>query len=115
MGRPNSVSVLGTQYAILYQSEKDNNRLKDADGYSDWTTKTIVIDDFEPTLRMWENCEEYKKKVLRHEIVHAFLFESGLHECSEEITAWAKNEEMVDWIARQHKKLHKAFKDAGAL
>ena len=36
------------------------------------------------------------KKVIRHELVHAFLFESGLS-----VNSWADNEEIVDWIAIQ--------------
>ena len=50
-------------------------------------------------------------KVKRHEIIHAFLFESGLAENS----AWAQNEEMVDFFAIQFPKLLKAFETAGAL
>ena len=49
--------------------------------------------------------------MLRHEIVHAFLYESGLDVSSE----WARNEEIVDWIALQTPKLQKAFEEAGCL
>ena len=48
---------------------------------------------------------------MRHEIIHAFLCESGLAENSD----WATNEELVDWIAIQAPKLIKAWKDADAL
>jgi hypothetical protein len=109
------VSILGAAYEILFRTEDQDARLKDCDGYSDWTVRHIVVDDFSPDHHSWEDIESYKKKVLRHEIVHAFFFESGLHECSTEVKSWAKNEEMVDWIARQHEKLHKAFEEAGAL
>ena len=57
------------------------------------------------------NLELQEQKNLRHEIIHAFLFESGLAENSE----WAQNEEMVDWIAKQGPKLIKAWQEAGAL
>ena len=50
-------------------------------------------------------------KVKRHEIIHAFLFESGLAENSN----WAQNEEMVDFFAIQFPKLLKAFEQADAL
>ena len=56
-----------------------------------------------------ENLAEYKKVVIRHELIHAFLFESGLDAAS-----WAMNEEMVDWFALQAPKLMKAFEEAGA-
>ena len=51
------------------------------------------------------------RKNKRHEIIHAFLFESGLAENSE----WAQNEEMVDFFAIQFPKLMEAFKNADAI
>ena len=60
-----------------------------------------------------ENLEEYKKNVLRHEIIHAFLYESGLQNNSACGGAWAQNEEMIDWIAIRFSKIQKAFKEAG--
>lgn len=50
------------------------------------------------------NCEKIEllsDKTLRHEIVYAFLHESGLSSNSE----WAMNEEIVDWIALQLPKI----------
>ena len=52
-----------------------------------------------------------RKKNVRHELVHAFLFECGLAENSN----WAQNEELVDWIAIQGPKIYKAWQDAGAV
>jgi hypothetical protein len=54
------------------------------------------------------------RRVVRHEIVHAFLMESGLDESSNPADAWATNEEMVDWFARQGPKIYKAWKEADA-
>ena len=51
------------------------------------------------------------RKNKRHEIIHAFLFESGLAENS----SWAQNEEMVDFFAIQFPKLVEAFKEADAM
>ena len=51
----------------------------------------------------------------RHEIVHAFLLESGLAECSGDTDCWAQNEAMVDWFARQGQKIYAAWLEAGAL
>ena len=48
------------------------------------------------------------RKVLRHEIIHAFLNESGLRENSE----WAYNEEMIDWLAIMIPKINKCFEDS---
>ena len=46
-----------------------------------------------------------QKHVLRHELIHAFLFESGLDQNSNLCESWAINEEMVDWMAIQMPKI----------
>ena len=108
-----TVHILGVRWTIKEQSERENERLKGCDGYSDWTTKEIVIErEVTGTLG---DMEAYIRKVLRHEIVHAFLLESGLHEASFPTEAWAANEEMVDWFARQGQKIYRAWKEAGGL
>jgi predicted SprT family Zn-dependent metalloprotease len=59
-------------------------------------------------------CINAQKEVMRHEIVHAFLYESGLgYSTHIPNCAWAVNEEMVDWIAIQTPKMAKVFKQAG--
>lgn len=109
-----TINILGTTYTIIEQSEKDNPKLKDSDGLCEQYSKKIIISSDIRTsedVMTVENVEEYRKKVLRHEIIHAFLGESGLRSNSE----WAENEEMVDWFAIQFEKLHQAFEAAGAL
>lgn len=107
------VNILGAIYTIKEQSESENELLKGCDGYCDWTTKEIVVErEMNGNLA---DMEVYIRKVLRHEIVHAFLLESGLNECSGYTDAWAMNEAMVDWIARMGQKIHDAWKEAGAL
>ena len=54
-----------------------------------------------------EKIRHLQKRTIRHEIVHAILFESGL----DHNTEWARNEEVVDWIAIQFPKLLDIFKD----
>ena len=108
-----TVNILGVTYFIAEESETENERLKDCDGYCDWTVKEIVVErEINGNLG---DMEVYIRKVLRHEIVHAFLLESGLHECSGETDAWASNEAMVDWFARQGEKIYAAWREAGAL
>lgn len=107
------VSILGTTWEIAYRSEDADERLKGCDGYCDWTTRLIVVEDeIEGNLG---DMTRYKMKVLRHEIVHAFLLECGLSESSASSEAWASNEEMVDWFARIGARIYKAWKDAGAV
>lgn len=105
-----TVQILGENYEILYKDEREDERLKDRYAFCDWTTKQIVLDkDMSGSLG---NVDEFKKKVLRHEIVHVFLLESGLGECAGESQTWASNEEMVDWFARKGPKIYKAWKEA---
>ena len=57
-----------------------------------------------------------EKNTLRHELLHAYLAESGLAaNALSSYTAWAENEEMVDWFAIQSPKIFKTFKEVGCL
>lgn len=99
-----TVDVLGTEYEIIQSDKLKDSNLEQNDGYIDFTTKKIVIDTFKPSPGCVEDLKKYKKQVLRHELVHAFLFESGLDGSS-----WGNNEEIVDWIAIQSIKLFDVF------
>lgn len=106
-----TVTVLGVEYEIIRdKGGKDWPILEDADGYTDFTTKKIVLKELKSTPTTWENMPAYESTVLRHEIVHAFLHESGLDSNSD----WARNEEIVDWIAIQFPKMLTSFKEVGA-
>lgn len=105
-----TVSVLGTKYTIKESNKIADPKLENNDGYCDCSIKTIVIDTFKDSPGSLEDLESYKKQVIRHELVHAFLFESGLDGCS-----WAKDEEIVDWIACQFPKLQNAFAQCNAI
>lgn len=53
---------------------------------------------------------------LTHELYHAFLFESGLDVCTDNYgceNGWARNEIMVDWLAKQFSKIAKVRKELG--
>ncbi len=106
------VSILGTKYTIQECTVAEDNYLNNCDGYCDKTSKRIVvakgkdsdIDDF----------EVYRKKVMRHEIIHAFLYESGLWENFEH-KPWGHEETMIDWIAVQYPKMLEVFQKAGCI
>ena len=107
------IYILGNEWVIKEQTESENAALKDCSGYCDWTVREIVLDK-EITGNLTD-MDAYKRKVLRHEIIHAFLCECGLDECSSEVEAWARNEEMVDWFARMGDKIHEVWKEVGAI
>lgn len=48
---------------------------------------------------------------LRHEVIHAYLDESGLGSCTVPVEAWAVNEEMVDYFATMMPKIYKTFEE----
>lgn len=105
-----TVEVLGTKYEIIESDKVQDYILENNDGYCDFSTKKIVIDTFKNTSDSMEDLEKYRKQVIRHELVHAFLFESGL-----DASSWGKNEEIVDWIAIQSLKLFEAFMKVDAI
>ena len=107
------ISVLGTNYEIIDKSEEQEPRLKDNWGFTDFHTKQIYIrnDIEQETDNSCKNLIDFKKKVLRHEILHSFLYESGLRENSKGTMSWAENEEMVDWFAIQFPKILKIYKE----
>lgn len=107
------VNVLGTKYTIYMGTKNDFPLLEKIDGYCDKTTKKIVV-SAEPEDNELGNYETYQKKVLRHEIIHAFLIESGLHENFKH-EEWGHDETTIDWFAVQFPKLLKAFEEAEAI
>ena len=105
------VNVLGTTYTVTESNGHEDVRLRQCDGYCDPTIKVCVVDVMQGGDTMDKgNLTAQKMKNIRHELIHAFLFESGLAENS-----WAGNEEIVDWIAAQFPKLAKTFEEAGAV
>lgn len=96
------INVLGTDYTVLLDQELDD----DLGGTCDTTSKVIQIAKVDKDDH--DKPEVEVERVVRHELVHAFLFESGLYVSSE----WACNEEIVDWVALQAPKLFKAFEKA---
>lgn len=106
----NIINILGTDYTIKRQTKSENPKLENAWGICEWYSKEIVVDTFEEAKKdtmCVDTFEEFEKKVMRHEIIHAFLGESGLKSNSD----WAENEEMIDWFAIQAPKIYKAFKE----
>ena len=110
------INILGTEYRIEFRKEDEDTILKDCNGYCDVTVKLIVVLP-EPNKECdYEDFSFIQKKTLRHEIVHAFLSESGLFNNTYNVDAgWAKNEEMVDWFAIQSPKIFKVYSELGLL
>lgn len=106
------VHILGTRYSIRIIDEDDYRYDREADGWCDPSVKEILIFNYKQSAESVKDLVAYQKKVLRHEIVHAFLYESGLWQNAYGSKCWAKNEEMIDWMAIQIPKIQRAYKEA---
>lgn len=100
-----TVNILGTDYEIITQTEEENPKLNGANGLCEMYSHKIVLRNIKEEPECFENLEAFKRKVIRHEVVHAFFAESGLRNNSE----YAENEELVDWIAIQFPKMLKVM------
>lgn len=116
------IDILGTEYRIEIHKVSEDSYMKEKGlaGYCEEENKLIVVADMSEEkyfVGMDEKAQEiYLKKTLRHEIMHAFLNESGLSDSSNRFDgAWAKNEEMVDWLAIQAPKIFSTFKKMNIL
>lgn len=117
-----TVNILGTEYRIEIHKKSEDEFMKktNSDAYCSEYGKFIVIADvtekeYFPDSTTEEQ-SEFHKGLLRHEIIHAFLNESGLSaSASIPVGAWAKYEEMIDWIAIQFPKMIKAFQSVNAI
>lgn len=96
-------NMLGEEWTLKFPLFNEDPKLKQGDGYCDHTTRTIVVEDMKPEPQSLEDLDVYKRSVIRHELIHAFLDECGLKQSSN----WARNEEMVDFFAIQLPKLIK--------
>lgn len=116
------LNILGTKYTVTTKKYDEDDAFKKRSicGYCDDLLKCIVICDVS-TCEGWENESQeavaaQMRETTRHEIVHAFLSESGLIDSSSDVDGpWAKNEEMIDWFAIQGPKIYAAWKKAGVV
>ena len=91
------VNILGQDYIVKYENTRTDAVLKNADGECRWYKKEIVIDDeLEP--------KEHKDFIIRHEILHAFLAESGLRR-------YREDEDIINWIAWNFEKIQKVYSE----
>lgn len=117
-----TISVLGTDYTVRYVNYEDDDyaRRENVSGYCDFAELRIVV-IYDASIPIHSDCAPaanriYEKETLRHEIIHAFLFQSGLDAAAFPYSgSWARNKEMIDWFAMQGPKILKAWQEADAL
>lgn len=112
MANEKRINVLGTLYRVDMVPESEDPKLEDMDGYMDPSIKRIVVADVKQRPADKEsvhNMEWFQKNIVRHELIHAFITESGLED------AFWHNEDMVRWLAYMFPRLLEAFNEAGAM
>lgn len=105
-----TIEIMGYTWKVKIQEETDDRRLSECSGFTDWTERSIVVYDGRKIGNL-KKPKEFMAHVLRHEIIHAMLFECGLGD------DWmhpetGHDETMVDWVARQLPKLAKVTSEA---
>ena len=111
------VDILGSKWTIKYVD--DDPAFEQANGITNDAAREITIENVkmtdDPLDFDMQSQYNNQKRALRHELIHAYLFESGLGDSSNSCDAWAVNEEMVDWFARTIPKMIATFKELKCL
>ncbi len=111
--------ILGVTYTLEYKEKSKCKDLELCDGFCDCSTKAIVVRKYTKAEQNKPGTKHdlgaYQRKCMRHEIVHAFLYESGLDINALGVDCWPHCEELVDWMAIQGPKIYAAWQRAGCL
>ena len=112
-----TVNILGSEWTVKFLDEHPS--FEHAQGVTTDPTREILIEnvkvDDDPLAFDLQAQYIDQKRIIRHEIIHAYLYESGLGESSNSADSWAVNEEMVDWFARMSPKIFQTFKELKCL
>lgn len=110
-----ALTILGSEWTMRIATIEEEPILANADGITDWSTKTMLIKAKQGESEFpLADFQSYQKEVRRHEIVHAYLFESGLGNdfCHPE---YGHDETTIGWMAIQIPKMMETFRRADAL
>lgn len=107
------INILGQTYTLEKLPFAKDPFFAQCAGYCDKSSHRIVICIDDPNCDL-DDREWQIKKVMRHEIVHAFLFESGIAENFEH-KQYGHEETLVDWFAIQSPKIIKVFQTVGCM
>ena len=120
---PRKINILGSDYAIEFKNVEDDTRLTEgSNAYTDIYEKKIVIANLEDKKNYPYAADHPEsrlaryKHTLRHEIIHAFFYESGLGPAANvDKLTWYSNETLVDFLAIQSGKLFEIFNEYNLL
>ena len=117
MFKTRKINILGTEWTINVVNGEKSKYLKYGrlDGLCQYDNRIILVDNMTRIDITAEARVNIIKHSLRHEIVHAFLAESGLNYSAIYEGHWAENEEMIDWFAWQSPKIFEVYKELDIL
>ena len=111
----NTIDILGTDYTLHYCTANQDDLL--IRGCCQRNLKKIIIyslstiNEYKDKPDEWRYADEVY--TLHHEIVHAYLTESGLNSSTKNSYGpWSEDEEIVDWISWMTLKMANTFKEA---
>ena len=110
-----NTTILGTPYTVNICSPDEEKLLQSCDGFCDKTSHKICVTTKAEECDL-DNFDAYQKKVIRHEVLNAFLFESGM-DCN--INRYgtgvvsSHDEQMIDWFAAQYPKIRRVYEELG--
>lgn len=107
------INILGSEWKIYFSNSTKDRLLRDSDGYTDKSTRSIIICKIEPDCEV-ADFSVAQKSIIRHEIIHAFLEESGLSGNVENKSIGVPDT-YIDWFAIQSPKIYKVFKQLNLL
>lgn len=113
------VDILGSKYSVFFCNEFPEHLSEfqeNADGLCNRHNRELYVKRCNDKDMTEEGRVRREKDVLRHELFHAYLAESGLSASASHVYgSWAENEEMIDWLAIQSPKIFKTFQEVGCL
>lgn len=108
-GNAMKIDILGNKYTIKHAEKEAVKDFRDeiADAFCDCTSREIVIRNIKDDEDIG-NKQNYINRLLRHEVIHAYMFECGL---GAEIPhpQTGHDEAMIDWFARMAPRIMQTF------
>ena len=110
-----NLNILGSKWKMKVIPRESDPMFESVDGDTDRSIKTIYIpEDTFGEIDDLKDYDSYLKEVKRHEIIHAFLYESGLAQNMYH-SAYGHDECEIDWFAMQIPKMLSVFEQAEAI
>ena len=100
-----TIDILGAKYKLYFKKVKEDKTLKGLNGYCDYEMKIIVV-----SKKLTEKHFTLAKKTIVHEIIHAFIYESGIINYPD-IVSWTRSEQCVDFFAMHYTKMFNLYKE----